>query len=67
MRRSRVSSSKGIEVPVGFEGEAIITAPVCSVHASSTAAAVSWNRVAAADGRATTRPPKLSTSSRLHG
>ena len=62
-----VSSSKGIEVPVGFDGEAIITALVCSLHAPVTAAVVSWKRVAAAAGTATTRPPKLSTISRLQG
>src|SRR3954454_21179418 len=62
-----VSSSNGIEVLVGFDGEAIITARVCAPHAPVTAATESWKRVAALAGTATTRPPKLATSSRLHG
>jgi hypothetical protein len=46
-----------MDVPVGFEGEATITAAVCSVQASATAVAESWKRVAAVVGTATTLPP----------
>lgn len=54
-------------VPVGLDGEVIMTALVRSVQYSLHSSGVRWNRVAADVGTSTTLPPNARTSSRLHG
>lgn len=54
-------------VPVGFDGEVIITALVRSDQYSRHSSGVRWNRVVAFVGTSTTSPPNARTSSRLHG
>ncbi len=59
--------SNAMVVPVGFDGDVIITALVRSVQYSSHSSGVRWNRVEASVGTSTTLPPNARTSSRLHG
>ena len=62
-----VSSSNGIDVPVGLDGLAISTALVRSVHAPATDAASSWYRASAVVGTDAIRPPNASISCRFAG
>ncbi len=56
-----------IVVPVGFDGEVIMTARVRSDQYSSSSSGVRWKRVAALVGTSTTTPSNARTSSRLVG
>ena len=54
-------------VPVGLDGDVIITALVLLVQYWLHRSAVRWKRVAAEVGTSMTRPSNDRTSSRLHG
>ena len=54
-------------VPVGLDGEVIMTALVRSDQYSLHSSGVRWKRVAADVGTSTTLPPNARTSSRLQG
>ena len=58
---------KSMVVPVGLDGDVIITALVLLVQYWLHRSAVRWKRVAAEVGTSMTRPSKERTSSRLHG
>ncbi len=63
----RPSSSNGIEVPVGFAGDASSAPRVRAPQFASSRPSVIWKRVSANTGTGFGTPSNAATKCRLHG